>query len=84
MIVQGPLLVTYGESLGSLVARFQSTRAEGMGSELVLAEGTYDLAGVLPKAVTEVFSAKEAMGGVRGVVKMSRTQIAGCCRPDLP
>lgn len=81
MIVQGPLLVTYGESLGSLVARFQSTRAEGVGSELVLAEGTYDLAGVLPRVITEVFSAKEARGGVRGTVKMSRTQIAGVLSP---
>ena len=82
MIVQGPLLVTYGQSLGSLVAQFQSTRAEGVGHELVLAEGTYDLEGALPKAVTEVFSAKEAMGGVRGTVKMSSTQIEGVLLPQ--
>ncbi|NJN69782.1 MAG: hypothetical protein HC801_05540 [Nitrospira sp.] len=81
MILQGPLLVTYGQSLGSLVAQFQSTRAEGVGDELVLAEGTYDLEGVLPKAITEVFSAKEAMGGVRGTVKMTRTQIGGVLLP---
>ncbi len=81
MIVQGPLRVTYGQSLSSLVAQFQSTRAEGVGHELVLAEGTYDLEGVLPRAITEVFSAKEAMGGVRGTVKMSRTQIAGVLSP---
>ena len=81
MIVQGPLLVTYGQRLGSLVAQFQSTRAEGVGDELVLAEGTYDLEGVLPKSITEIFSAKEAMGCVRGTVKMSRTQIEGVLLP---
>ncbi len=81
MIVQGPLLVTYGQSLGSLVAQFQSTRAEGVGDELVLAEGTYDLEGALPHAITKVFSAKEAMGGVRGTVKISRTQIKGVLLP---
>jgi hypothetical protein len=82
MIVRGPLLLTYGQSVGSLVARFQSTRAEGMGNELVLAEGTYDLEGALPKAITELFSAKEAMGGVRGTVKLSRTQIEGVLLPQ--
>lgn len=82
MIVQGPLHVTYGRTTGPVVAQFKTTRAEGVGYELVLAEGSYDLEGALPKAVTEALSAKEAVGGVRGTVKLSRTRIEGVLFPD--
>ena len=82
MIVQGPLHVTYGRTTGPVVAQFKTTRAEGVGHELVLAEGSYDLEGALPKAVTEALLAKEAVGGVRGTVKLSRTQIEGVLLPD--
>lgn len=82
MIVQGPLDVSYGQAAGPVVAQFQTTRAEGVGNELVLVEGAYDLAGVLPKAITEILSAKEAVGGVRGTVKLSRTQVEGVLLPE--
>jgi hypothetical protein len=64
-----------------LVATFETTRAEGLGNELVLAEGAYHLEGILPKAVTELLSAKEAMGGVQGTVKLARTHVRGVLLP---
>ncbi|NJL16954.1 MAG: hypothetical protein HC938_06890, partial [Nitrospira sp.] len=82
MIVEGPLHVIYGRTPGPLVAQFQTTRAEGKGNELVLAEGAYDLEGILPKAITEILSAKEAMGGVRGTLKLSKTQVEGVLLPQ--
>lgn len=82
MVAQGPLHVTYGRTPGPLVAQFETTRAEGLGNELVLAEGAYDLEGILPKAVTEFLSAKEAMGGVRGTVKLARTHVHGILSPS--
>lgn len=82
MIIEGPLHVTYGRTPGPLVAQFQTTRAEGKGNELVLVEGVYDLEGILPKAITEILSAKEAMGGVRGTLKLSKTQVEGVLLPQ--
>ncbi len=80
-VAQGPLHVTYGRTPGPLVAQFEATRVEGLGNELVLAEGAYDLEGILPKAVTELLSAKEAMGGVQGTVKLARTHVRGVLLP---
>jgi hypothetical protein len=79
--VQGPLNISYGQTTGPVVAQFQTTRAEGVGQELVLVEGTYDLEGILPKAMTDVLSAKEAVGGVRGTIKLSGTQVEGVLLP---
>lgn len=80
-VAQGPLHVTYGRTPGPLVAQFETTRAEGLGNELVLAEGAYQLDGLLPKAITERLSAKEAMGGVQGTVKLARTHVRGVLLP---
>jgi hypothetical protein len=82
MIMQGPLDVSYGQATGPVVAQFQTTRAEGVGRELVMVEGNYDLKGVLPKAITEMLSANEAVGGVRGTVKLSRRQVEGVLLPE--
>ena len=81
MIVQGPLEVSYGQATGPVVAHFQTTRAEGVGTELILVEGVYDLEGTLPQTITDILSAKEAAGGVRGTVKLSRTQAEGVLLP---
>ncbi len=81
MIAEGPLHVTYGVTPGPLVAEFETSRAEGVGSELVLAEGTYRVEGMLPKAVTDLLSAKEATGGVRGTVTLARTHVQGILLP---
>lgn len=80
-VAQGPLHVTYGRTPGPLVAQFETTRAEGLGNELVLAEGAYHLEGILPRAVTELLSAKEAMGAVHGTVKLARTHVRGVLLP---
>lgn len=80
-VAQGPLHVTYGRTPGPLVAQFETTRAESLGNELVLAEGAYQLAGILPKAITERLSAKEAVGGVQGTVKLARTHVHGVLLP---
>ncbi|NGZ98400.1 MAG: hypothetical protein CV089_20115 [Nitrospira sp. WS110] len=77
MSLQGPLDISYGQTTGPVVAHFQTTRAEGVGHELVLVEGAYDLEGSLPKTITEILSAREAVGGVRGTIKLSRTQVEG-------
>ncbi len=80
-VAQGPLHVTYGRTPGPLVAQFETTRAESLGNELVSAEGAYHLEGILPKAITERLSAKEAIGGVQGTVKLARTSIRGVLLP---
>ena len=80
-VAQGPLQVTYGRSSGPVVATFETTRAEGRGNELILAEGAYQLEGVLPRALTERLSAKEAAGKVRGTVRLERAHIAGVLLP---
>jgi hypothetical protein len=80
-VVQGPLHVAYGRTPGPLVAQFETTRAEGRGNELVLAEGAYRLEGFLPKIITERLSAKEAIGGVQGTVKLARTHVRGVLLP---
>ncbi|HEX5545096.1 MAG TPA: hypothetical protein VFX10_06315, partial [Nitrospira sp.] len=80
-VAQGPLHVTYGRTPGPLIAQFETTRAEGLGNELVSVEGSYQLEGLLPKAITERLSAKEAMGGVQGTVKLARTHIRGVLSP---
>jgi hypothetical protein len=81
-VAQGPLHVTYGRTAGPLVAQFETTRAEGRGNELVVAEGAYRLEGLLPKTITERLSAKEAMGGVQGTVKLARTHVRGVLLPS--
>lgn len=81
-VAQGPLHVTYGRTPGPLVAQFETTRAEGLGYELVLAEGTYHLDGILPKTITERLSAKEATGKVQGTLKLARTHVRGILLPS--
>ncbi|MGZ8381084.1 MAG: YdbH domain-containing protein [Nitrospira sp.] len=81
-VAQGPLHVTYGRTPGPLVAQFETTRAEGLGYELVLAEGAYHLDGILPKTITERLSAKEATGKVQGTVKLARTHVRGILLPS--
>jgi hypothetical protein len=80
-VAQGPLQVTYGTSSGPVVATFETTKAEGRGDELILAEGSYQLEGVLPRAWTERLSAKEAAGRVRGTIRLEQTHIAGVLLP---
>lgn len=80
-VAQGPLHVTYGQTSGPLVAQFETSRAEGLGNELVLAEGAYHLEGILPKAIIERLSAKEATGGVQGTVTLTRTHVRGVLLP---
>ncbi|MDP1768689.1 MAG: YdbH domain-containing protein [Nitrospirota bacterium] len=79
---EGPLHVTYGLTPGPLVAEFETSRAEGVGGELVLAEGTFRVEGVLPKAVTDLLSAREATGGFRGTVTLARTHVKGILLPS--
>lgn len=80
-VAEGPLHVVYGATPGPLVAEFEATRAEGLGAELVLAEGTYRVEGILPTAVTDLLSAKEATGGFQGTVTLARTHVKGVLLP---
>lgn len=80
-VAEGPLHVVYGAMPGPLVAEFEATHAEGLGAELVLAEGTYRVEGILPAAVTDLLSAKEATGGFQGTVTLTRTHVQGVLVP---
>ncbi|MBH0196695.1 MAG: YdbH domain-containing protein [Nitrospira sp.] len=80
--VEGPLNVTYGKTTGPLVGEFQTTRAEGAGSELVSAEGTYRVTGVVPKGITEMLSAQEAMADLRGTLSLTQASIGGTLAPE--
>jgi hypothetical protein len=81
-IVEGPLHVTYGRTTGPLVAEFETSRAEGVGSELVSAEGTYHITGVVPKAITEVLFIQEATADLRGTLSLTRASIDGVLSPE--
>lgn len=80
-VVEGPLHVTYGKPGGSLVAEFETSRAEGAGTELASAEGSYHIAGVFPKAVIDLLSAQEATAELRGTVTLTRTRVEGMLSP---
>ena len=82
MVAEGPLHVTYGRASGPLVAQFEASRAESLGNELIVAEGAYNIEGLLPKTFTDLLAAKEAMGGVRGTVQLARTHIRGVLLPS--
>lgn len=82
MIAEGPLHMTYGRIQGPLVAEFETNRTEGVGSELVLAEGTFHVEGLLPKGVAELLSAREAAGGFRGTATLARTHVQGVLSPS--
>lgn len=82
MVVEGPLHVTYGKTAGPLVAEFETSRAEGAGTELTSATGTYHIAGVFPKAVIDLLSAREAAAELRGTVTLTRTHVEGVLSPE--
>lgn len=82
MTTEGPLRVTYGLTSGPLVAEFETSRVEAVGSELALAEGNYRVEGVLPKTMTDLLSAKEATGGFRGTMTLARTHVQGVLLPS--
>jgi hypothetical protein len=76
-IVEGPVHVTYGKTGGPLVAEFVTSRAEGVGSELVSTQGAYRVTGVVPKGITELLSAQEATADLRGTLSLTRTLVEG-------
>lgn len=82
MIIEGPLHVTYGRTGGLLVTEFVTRRVEGSASELVSADGTYHVAGIFPKAVTDLLSAQEAAADFRGTVTLTHDSVEGVLSPD--
>lgn len=82
VIAEGPVHLTFGFVQGPLVAEFEISRAEGVGGELVLAEGSYHLEGVLPRGLAELLSAREAVGGFRGTATLARTHVQGMLFPS--
>jgi hypothetical protein len=76
-IVEGPVHVTYGKTGGPLVAEFVTSRAEGVGSELVSTQGAYRVTGVVPKGITELLFAQEATADLRGTLSLTRTLVEG-------
>ncbi|MBM4127943.1 MAG: hypothetical protein FJ247_11440 [Nitrospira sp.] len=81
MVVEGPLHFSYGAASGPLVVGFETTRAEGLGAELVSAAGTFRVEGVLPKIVTSALSAKEAVAGLRGSLSLARSRVQAIMLP---
>jgi hypothetical protein len=82
LIAEGPVHVSYGRTAGPFVAEFEASRAEGIGSGIVLAEGTYHVEGVFPKGLAELFSAREAAGAFRGTATLTRTHVTGVLFPS--
>jgi hypothetical protein len=77
MIIEGPLHVTYGRTAGPMVAEFETSRAEGAGSELISVEGAYRVAGSFPKAVSELLSVQEATAELQGTLSLTPTSVDG-------
>jgi hypothetical protein len=82
LIVDGPLHVTYGSASGPLIAELETKHMEGVGTELLSAEGTYHVAGVVPKAMTDLLSAQEASAEFRGTIALTRTHAQGMLLPS--
>jgi Dicarboxylate transport len=81
MIVEGPLQFGYGTASGPLVVEFETSRAEGIGAELVSASGTFRVEGILPKRVTSALSAQEAVAGIRGSLSLVRSHVQAMFLP---
>jgi hypothetical protein len=82
MIVDGPLHVTYGKTPGPLMAALETSHAEWAGNELLSAEGAYRIAGVFPKAITDLLSAHEASAELRGTLVLTRAHVQGVVLPS--
>jgi hypothetical protein len=82
MIAEGPVHMIYGRTEGSLVAEFEASRAEVIGSEVVLAEGTYHVEGLFPKGLADLLSARETTGVLRGTATLARTHVQGVVFPS--
>ena len=81
MNVEGPLHFGYGTASGPLVVGFETSRAEGLGAELVSVSGTFRVDGVLPKSVTSPLFAREAVAGVRGSLSLVRSRVQAIILP---
>ncbi len=81
MTVEGPLRFGYGPSSGPLVVEFETTRAEGVGTELVSATGTFRVEGILPKSVASALFAQETVAGLRGSLSLVRSRVQAIFLP---
>jgi hypothetical protein len=79
---EGPIHVSYGITPGPLAVEFVASHAEGIGRELVSAEGTFRAEGELPKGVTDMLSAKEATGGLHGTLSLLGGRVEGAVLPS--
>lgn len=81
MNLEGPLHFGYGAASGPLVVGFETSRAEGIGAELVSGSGTFRVDGVLPKSVTSALFAQEAVAGLRGSLSLVRSRVQATVMP---
>lgn len=82
MTAEGPVRMIYGRTAGPFVAEFEASHAEGIGTEIVLAEGTYHVEGMFPKGLAELLSAREVAGALRGTATLARTHVTGVVFPS--
>ena len=81
MMVEGPLHFSYGAAFGPLVVGLETSRAEGLGAELVSVAGTLRVEGLLPKIVTSALFAQEAVVRLRGSLSLVRSRVQAIILP---
>ena len=81
MIVEGPLQFGYGTPSGPLAMGFETSRAEGLGADLVSVAGMFRVEGVLPKGVTSALFAQEAVAGLRGSLSLVGSRVQAIFLP---
>lgn len=73
--MEGPVRVTYGSSRAPLNVEMTATRASGRGREMLSADGTFRIAGRMPKLAGGALSAKQVTGQLRGTVALDHGQL---------
>ena len=81
MSIEGPLHFSYGTASGPLVVEFETSRAEGIGAELVSTAGTFRVEGLLPRRVTSALFAQDGVAGLRGSLSLVRSRIQAIFLP---
>lgn len=76
-VLGGPLRLTYGQGKDSLAVEMEVARAEWVGRGLVAAEGTYHVAGMLPKEIAGALAGQEVTVDIRGDLKIRETRVRG-------
>jgi hypothetical protein len=75
--IEGPLVMTYGETASRLRLELTAQQMMGRGSMVSHADGTFHLGGALPRALGEALGAKQVTGDLRGSLSLKDDQLGG-------